>query len=152
MFINPFKRSHRHWPPWIMDSSHSPSAVLRKVLDGLFKVFGLGNCDPGTTMEARSQLESAGGLAHNIPITSSIVTPSPSAWWFQPLWKVLVKWDDYAKYIYIYTHEIKHVPVTNIPQPALAMGCRWPGTPHFLSSWLQQPWLCPPWGALPAPA
>ena len=29
-----------------------------------------------------------------------------TGWWFQPLWKTLVKWDDYSQY----TEKIKHVP------------------------------------------
>ena len=25
-----------------------------------------------------------------------------TGWWFQPLWKILVSWDDYSQYVYIY--------------------------------------------------
>ena len=34
-----------------------------------------------------------------------------TGWWFQPLWKILISWDDYSELFHIYDMEImKHVP------------------------------------------
>ena len=43
-----------------------------------------------------------------------------SGWWFQPPWKILVSWDAYSQYIYIYG-KIKNVPNH---QPGLIMESR----------------------------
>ena len=59
---------------------------------------------------------------HDIPIYSHpYMNNYESGWWFQPLWKILVNWDDYSKYmgkkmfqttnqwiyIYIYSHQLQ---------------------------------------------
>ena len=42
--------------------------------------------------------------SHKIPANQDY-SPLPSAWWFRPLWKILVSWDDYSQYM-----GKKHVP------------------------------------------
>ena len=35
---------------------------------------------------------------------------TPTGWWFQPLWKILVSWDDYSQYMETYKIIPNHQP------------------------------------------
>ena len=37
-----------------------------------------------------------------------------SGWWFQPLWKILVSWDDYSQYMEKIENVPNHQPVFNV--------------------------------------
>ena len=50
-------------------------------------------------------------------------------WWFGPFWKILVSWDDYSQYIYIYMEKYIIFQTTN--QYIY---------PLYYSKWLVSPW------------
>ena len=43
-------------------------------------------------------------------ITGQQVMICLTGWWFQPSWNILVSWDDYSQYIYMYNIYGKNVP------------------------------------------
>ena len=49
------------------------------------------------------------GLRLNV-LRLCLLATYPSGWWFEPLWKILVNWDDYFQYMGIYKNVPNHQP------------------------------------------
>ena len=60
--------------------------------------------DPWDTKEDRGQPWTSD---HSNEVIDLVRLTSKSGWWFQPLWKIWVSWDDYSQYME--SHKI-HVP------------------------------------------